>query len=161
MTQAQKAATIVETSRVRVELAPGRTKQVTVPVDGGPVPMGLHGGVAEHYKAPPDEYVPHATTLDYIVGAAAGCLTGTFGAMLAALGQPNVDGGLVTLAEGDIVNDGGVLRIHAIRVTYRVRLAPGVSASKIQQAHDRHHRFCPVARSIGGCIDISTELELT
>ena len=34
--------------------------------------LGVHGAVAEHYKVPPNVLEPHATTLDYIVAAAAG-----------------------------------------------------------------------------------------
>ena len=36
-----------------------------------PVIFGTHGPVAQHYNAPPDNE-PHATTLDYVVAAAAG-----------------------------------------------------------------------------------------
>jgi hypothetical protein len=32
----------------------------------------VHGAVAEHYKVPAEVLEPHATTLDYIVAAAAG-----------------------------------------------------------------------------------------
>ncbi|MGP4027461.1 OsmC family protein [Actinomadura sp. 3N407] len=121
--------------------------------------MGMHGGVAEHYRVPLDSIEPHATTLDYIVGATTGCLTGTFGGMLAALGQPTEDGALTSEAEGDIVVEDGVLRIARIRVTFRLRPAKGISPEKIRRAHERHHRFCLVARFIGGCIDITTDLE--
>jgi hypothetical protein len=34
--------------------------------------FGVHGAVAEHYKVPSAVFEPHATTLDYIVAAAAG-----------------------------------------------------------------------------------------
>ena len=33
---------------------------------------GVHGAIAEHYKVLPGAFPPHATTLDYIVAAAAG-----------------------------------------------------------------------------------------
>jgi len=32
----------------------------------------VHDEVAAHYKATPGAYEPHATTLDYVVAAAAG-----------------------------------------------------------------------------------------
>ncbi|MGH3243723.1 MAG: OsmC family protein [Spirillospora sp.] len=149
---------IVERSRVSVAPAPGRTKLVTVPVDGGPVPMGMHGPVAEHYKVPMDQIEPHATTLDYVVGAATGCLTGTFGGMLGALGQPVAGGALLAEGEGEIVNDHGVLRIVRITVRYRLRLSPEVDEAKVRRAHDRHTEHCPVARSLAGGIPIHTEL---
>ncbi|TDD27964.1 OsmC family peroxiredoxin [Actinomadura sp. KC06] len=157
---AAESLPIVERSRVSVVPAPGRTKLVTVPVDGGPVPMGMHGPVAEHYQVPMDQIEPHATTLDYVVGAATGCLTGTFGGMLGALGQPVADGALLTEGEGEIVNDGGVLRIARITVRYQLRLSPGVDEAKVRRAHDRHTQRCPVARSLADGIPIETHLDL-
>lgn len=144
--------------RVQVEAGVARTKQVMLPVDGGPVPMGMHGEVAEHYAVTAGEYEPHATTLDYLVGAAVACLTGTFGGMLGALRQPIQHGELVADGEGDLVDDGGTLRVTAIRVRYRLRLAPHVDEVKVRRALERHAAKCPIARSISGCIDISTEL---
>ncbi|MEV8630327.1 OsmC family protein [Streptosporangium sp. NPDC051023] len=152
--------TVVEVSRVTVEAAAGRTKLVTVPVDGGPVPMGMHGPVAEHYGVPLDTIEPHATTLDYVVGATTACLTGTLSGMLAKLGQPTTDGALTAEGEGTIVKDGGVLRIAAIHVRYRVRLAEDVNPAEVARAHDRHTRHCPIARTISGCVEITTDLEL-
>ena len=37
-----------------------------------PVLFGVHGEVAAHYGLREGQYQPHATTLDYIVAAAAG-----------------------------------------------------------------------------------------
>jgi hypothetical protein len=34
--------------------------------------FGTHGAVANHYKVAPGAFEEHATTLDYIVAAAAG-----------------------------------------------------------------------------------------
>jgi hypothetical protein len=34
--------------------------------------FGVHGAVAEHYGTDPKDSEPHATTLDYLVAAAAG-----------------------------------------------------------------------------------------
>lgn len=148
---------IVETSRVSVVSAPGRVKNVYLPVDGGPVPMGLHGGVAEHYKAPAD-IEPHATTLDYLVGAVAACLSGTFGGMLRALGQDTDAESFTTTGTGTIVKDQGVLRVAAVEVFYVVHLGQDVKADLVRRAHDRHVRHCPVARTVGGCIEIRTVL---
>jgi len=36
------------------------------------VTFGVHGAVAEHYGTDPKDSEPHATTLDYLVAAAAG-----------------------------------------------------------------------------------------
>lgn len=147
-------------SHVFVEAGGGRTKHVTVPVDGGPVPMGMHGEVAAHYRVPDGAYEPHATTLDYVVGAAVACLCGTLGGLLERLGQTIEDGQLVADGEGELVNDRGTLRIQAIRVRYRLRLEAGVDAAEVHRAHGRHAALCPVALSIAECIDITTEIEV-
>jgi hypothetical protein len=43
-----------------------------VPAEDRPLTFGVHGAVAEHYGTDPDTSPPHATTLDYLVAAAAG-----------------------------------------------------------------------------------------
>ncbi|MFI8221495.1 OsmC family protein [Streptomyces sp. NPDC085932] len=159
MTEANARA-VVERSRVRVEALPGRTKAVTLPLLSEPVLMGVHGPVAAHYKVPMDEVEPRTTTLDYLVGAAVGCLTGTFAGMLAALGQRTADGALVAEGESTIVSDGGVLRIAAIAVHYALRLDAAVDEQAVRRAHDRHLRHCPIAHSIGGCIEFTSHLNI-
>jgi organic hydroperoxide reductase OsmC/OhrA len=52
-----------------------------------------------------------------------------------------------------------VLVIKRIRVHYRVQV-PEDKRAEAERAHAVHQRSCPVARSIGGSIDIETELEL-
>lgn len=122
--------------------------------------MGMRDEVAEHYKISADQLTPHATTLDYLIAAAAGCLTGTLSGMLLALGQDTHDGRLEGLAEGVIVKEGPVLRIDRIHVTYRLQRDPDIDAEKIERAHERHHRHCPVAASIGSAIAITSDLVL-
>ncbi len=46
------------------------------------------------------------------------------------------------------------------RITVRYRLAvPELRRADAERVHGFHARFCPVARSIAGAIDIRTELE--
>jgi len=59
-------------SRVRIERVKGPTRRAWLPAESEPVLFGAHGAVAEHYKIPAEALEPHATTLDYIVAAAAG-----------------------------------------------------------------------------------------
>ena len=59
-------------SRVRIERIKGPLRRAWLPAEEQPVLFGVHGAVAEHYKVPADVLEPHATTLDYIVAAAAG-----------------------------------------------------------------------------------------
>jgi hypothetical protein len=65
-------ADVVYTSRVRIERVKGPLRRAFLPAEKEPVLFGVHGAVAEHYKVPPAVLEPHATTLDYIVAAAAG-----------------------------------------------------------------------------------------
>jgi hypothetical protein len=59
-------------SRVRIERVKGPLRRAWLPAEPAPVLFGVHGAVAEHYKVPAEILEPHATTLDYIVAAAAG-----------------------------------------------------------------------------------------
>jgi organic hydroperoxide reductase OsmC/OhrA len=49
--------------------------------------------------------------------------------------------------------------IKRIRVRYRLAV-PQDRRAEAERVHGFHARFCPVARSLVGAIDITTELEL-
>ena len=61
---------------------------------------------------------------------------------------------------GEIEVDDKVLVIKRIHVGYELRVAPDADRAAIERAHNAHPARCPVARTIGGCIDIRTELSL-
>ncbi|HEY5988594.1 MAG TPA: hypothetical protein VIV12_19765 [Streptosporangiaceae bacterium] len=63
---------VVYRSKARVERGHGGLRYATVPAEDEPVVFGVHSEVAEHYGRPDGGYEPHATTLDYLVAAAAG-----------------------------------------------------------------------------------------
>ena len=65
-------ADVVYRSEVRIERERGPVRRAYLPSEPEPVIFVVHGAIAEHYKVSPDAYPPHATTLDYIVAAAAG-----------------------------------------------------------------------------------------
>ncbi len=65
-------AEVVYRSDVRIEREKGPLRRAYLPAEPEPVIFGVHGAVAAHYKVPPEAFPPHATTLDYIVAAAAG-----------------------------------------------------------------------------------------
>jgi uncharacterized OsmC-like protein len=50
--------------------------------------------------------------------------------------------------------------IKRIHVQYELRVPPDADRAAINRAHDAHRSRCPVARSIGGCVEIGTELDL-
>lgn len=63
-------------------------------------------------------------------------------------------------ATGEIeTTDDGVLVVRRIHVLYRLRADPA-KREAIDRVLEFHARKCPVARTIGDCVDISTELEL-
>lgn len=65
-------AEVVYRSQVKIERLGGPMRKAWLPAEPEPVSFGVHGAVAEHYKVAPEKFPPHATTLDYIVAAAAG-----------------------------------------------------------------------------------------
>jgi hypothetical protein len=59
-------------SRVRIERLGGPQRLAYLPAEADPVAFGVHSEVAEHYGVDSEKVPPHATTLDYVVAAAAG-----------------------------------------------------------------------------------------
>lgn len=59
-------------SRVRIVRDRGPIRRAFLPAEPDAVFFGTHGEVREHYGTAPGQYPDHATTLDYVVAAAAG-----------------------------------------------------------------------------------------
>ncbi len=59
-------------SRVRVERVKGPFRRAYLPAESEPVVFSVHDEIAEHYGLRPGDVEPRATTLDYVVAAAAG-----------------------------------------------------------------------------------------
>jgi hypothetical protein len=90
-------------------------------------------------------------------------MTGTFGGALEARGVPAGEGYLHSETVGEVEKDGNVLVIRRIRITYHLKVAKALLAEKreaLMRAYNVHPPSCPVHRSIGGCIEITTELEI-
>ena len=66
---------------------------------------------------------------------------------------------MISEARGEVEKDGRVLVIRRIHVTYHLNLKPEQKETA-QKVHGFHADFCPVARSIKGSIDITTELNM-
>ena len=62
-------------------------------------------------------------------------------------------------AEGVVVVHDKVLVIKSIHVRYHLAGCPEDKREAAERSHAFHASRCPVAKSIGGCIAISTELE--
>ncbi len=63
---------VVYRSNVRIERVKGPLRRAFLPAESEPVVFGVHSEVAEHYRVTPEVSEPHATTLDYLISAAAG-----------------------------------------------------------------------------------------
>jgi hypothetical protein len=63
---------IVYTSHCTIERLRGPIRRAYLPQTEEPVMFGVHSEVAAHYGVDPDRFEPAATTLDYVVAAAAG-----------------------------------------------------------------------------------------
>lgn len=63
---------VVYRSVVRIERVRGPMRNAWLPARKEPVTFGVHDEVAEHYQVDPADYPPDATTLDYVIAAAAG-----------------------------------------------------------------------------------------
>jgi organic hydroperoxide reductase OsmC/OhrA len=58
-----------------------------------------------------------------------------------------------------VVLEDKVLVIQRITVHYRLAV-PADRREEVERVHEVHARFCPVARSLEGGIEVRTELEL-
>lgn len=59
-------------SKVRIERLRGPLRLAYLPGEDEPIPFGVHGAVAKHYGLEAGAFQPNATTLDYVIAAAAG-----------------------------------------------------------------------------------------
>ncbi|UCG09538.1 MAG: OsmC family protein [Desulfobacterales bacterium] len=86
-------------------------------------------------------------------------MTGTFGGALDARDIPAGEGKLYSEARGEIEKEGKVLVIKRIHVTYHLKVDKE-KRETAEKVHGFHADFCPVARTISGCVDITTELQV-
>jgi len=66
---------------------------------------------------------------------------------------------LASEATGEVELDGRVLVIRRIHVTYHLRLDPA-KRETAERVLGLHIDSCPVARTLRGCVGISTSLEI-
>ena len=79
--------------------------------------------------------------------------------MLEARGIGASDGRLAAEVTGKVGKDEGVLVIRRIHVLYRLR-AGDADRAAVQRAFELHPMRCPVYRTLHGCIEVTTELEI-
>lgn len=69
-------------------------------------------------------------------------------------------GRLTSEATGEVENEDGVLVLKRVHVVYTLALDAAADREAVQRAFDHHMPRCPVYRSIGAAVEITTALEL-
>ena len=154
----QSSSPVIYRSEVRAVPAGAGIKLVTLPTEAQPVPMGMHGGVAAHYKLADGTLAPHAATLDYLVGGTAACLLGTLARAL-RVRDINADAEhLHMTAVGEHESEDGVLVLKRIHVVAHLRALTS-QREAVERIFPLFASKCPMHQSIRTAIDITTELD--
>lgn len=134
-------------------------REATLPPNGDVLRFGMHGGVAEHYKAKATD--PQPSTLDYLTASIGGCLIGTFAGSLLRARVPVVPAQALTGTATGVVepDDDGVLRLRRVVIDYALELDEEHRAAA-EEVHAGHAARCPNARSVSPSIEIETRLEI-
>jgi uncharacterized OsmC-like protein len=150
---------LAHVSKVKVHKEPGKNKVKRVEIEGFPgvTRMGVHGGIAEFFKVAPDEPLP--STLDYVVGAVAGCLTGTLAGALEGRGLRTDAEKLEATAEGRMEEVDGKLLLTHVTVKYRVKV-PKEQREAVERALEHHASRCPVSESVKRGITVEWQSEI-
>ena len=136
---------LIHISRVRIEKDKGPTRRAYIENFPEPVRYGVHGGVKKFYGVEPPEDLP--TTLDHMVAAVAGGMTGTLAVALAARKIPTHPDRLSSEVEGIIENVDGKPIVTTIKVHYKVKV-PNGKREEALRAIEVHEKGCPASQSV-------------
>jgi uncharacterized OsmC-like protein len=152
-------AKLLQVSKVKVHKEPGNSKIKRAEIEGfpGAVRMGIHGGIAQYFKLSPDE--PMASTLDYIVAAVGGCMTGTVAGALEARGVRTDPEKLQVEAEGRIEEVDGKMILTGIKLRYRMKV-PASKRAAVERALEHHEGLCAASESVRRGIKVEWESEI-
>ena len=150
---------LIQMSRVKISKEPGKSKIKRAEIEGfpGAIRMGIHGGIAEYFKLSPEE--PMASTLDYIVAAVGGCMTGTVGGALEARGISASPDKLQVEAVGTIEDVDGKMILTSIKLHYKLTL-PKDKRAAAERALMHHEGLCAASESVRRGIKVEWESEL-
>jgi uncharacterized OsmC-like protein len=150
---------LIQASKVKVSKEPGNSKIKRAEIEGfpGAVRMGVHGGIAKYFKLNPDE--PMASTLDYIVAAVGGCMTGTVAGALEARGVSAAPDKLQVEAEGTIEDVDGKMILTGIKLHYRMKV-PKEKRATVERALEHHEGLCAASESVRRGITVEWEAEI-
>jgi hypothetical protein len=151
---------VVHRSEVVVEREKGPLRRARLPAEPEPVAFGVPGARAARCAGAPGTFEPHATTIDDLVAATAGRLTGTFGGALEARQVPAAEGRLVGRATGEGELEEKVLVVRRVHVRLEQRAAPEHRAIA-ERVHVSFADACPLYRTLRPAVAITTELGFT
>lgn len=150
---------LAHVSKVKIQKEPGNSKIKRIEIEGFPgvARMGVHGGIAEFFKVKPDE--PLASTLDYVVAAVGGCMTGTIAGALEGRGLRADPEKLEAHAEGRMEEIDGKLLLTHVTVTYKIKV-PKDQRAAAERALEHHEGRCPVSESVKRGITVDWKSEI-
>jgi len=151
---------LLHVSKAKVHKEPGKDKIKRAQFDGFPdvVRMGVHGGVADYFKVKPGEPLP--STLDYVVAAIGGCMTGTVAGALEARGISAAPENLEVFAEGRIEEVDGKMLLTGVSLRYKLKV-PKDKRAAVERALEHHESLCAVSESVrrGIAVDWQADIE--
>jgi uncharacterized OsmC-like protein len=150
---------LLHTSKVKIQKEPGKSKIKRAQVVGFPdvLRMGIHGGIAQYFKLSPDEPMP--ATLDYIVAAVGGCMTGTVAGALEARGVRADPEKLQVEAEGKIEEVDGKMILTGIKLRYHLKV-PKDKRATVERALEHHEGLCAASESVRRGITVEWQSEI-
>jgi uncharacterized OsmC-like protein len=155
-------AKLLHLSKVKIHREAKKKKIKCAQFEGFPdvVRMGVHGGVADYFKFQPDEPLP--TTLDYVVAAIGGCMTGTVAGVLEGRGVNADPENLDVDVEGRIEEVDGKMLLTHVTLKYRIRV-PKNKRESVERALAHHDTQCAVSESVrrGITVEWKSEIEET
>src|SRR6266853_3909245 len=150
---------LLHTSKIKIQKEPGNSKIKRAQVEVFPdvLRMGIHGAIAQYFKLSPDE--PRPATLDYIVAAVGGCLTGTVAGALEARGVRADSEKLQVEAEGKIEDVDGKMILTGIKLRYRLKV-PADKRATVERALEHHEGLCAASESVRRGITVEWQSEI-
>lgn len=150
---------LIQASKVKISKEPGNSKIKRAEIEGfpGAVRMGVHGGIAQYFKLNPDE--PMASTLDYIVAAVGGCMTGTVAGALEARGVSATPDKLQVEAHGAIEDVDGKMILTGIKLHYKIKV-PKDKRATVERALEHHEGLCAASESVRRGIHVEWASEI-
>ena len=147
---------LIHTSCTKIVKMAGPVREAFIEDFKEPVMFGVHGKIAAFYGVKPEKEYP--ATLDCMIGAIGGWLTGTFAKTLEVRGIIVAPGELTAEVAGDIKKVEKTIRISDIRVKYFLAI-PKDKREEANRALDVHPAGCPAHESVKDSINISISAE--